>query len=232
MSIPKVIHYCWFGGNLKPELIQKCIASWRKFCPDWEIIEWNESNFDVNFCPYAEKAFKEKRWAFLTDAARLKIVYEHGGVYLDTDAELIRSIEPLMNGRAWFGYATATEIGTGLGFGAEPKHWFIQKLLDQYLKMSYDTDYDLCTRIDTLTFREYFPNFAGDQKIAQSYKGINIVNNIYAYEIHHYTGTWQTPLQRVESKVGAIMPGKLRDILKYVRRKIKCIKSIRRTRRK
>lgn len=77
--IPKVIHYCWFGGNPKPEIVEKCIASWRKFCPDWEIIEWNESNYDVEKTPFVKEAYKAKKWAFVSDFARLDVVYAAGG---------------------------------------------------------------------------------------------------------------------------------------------------------
>ncbi len=77
--IPKVIHYCWFGGNPKPDIIQQCIESWMKYCPDYEIIEWNESNFDVNCIPYTAQAYADKKWAFVSDYARLAIVYNYGG---------------------------------------------------------------------------------------------------------------------------------------------------------
>lgn len=77
--IPKIIHYCWFGGNEKPDIIKKCIESWKKFCPDWEIKEWNETNFDVNAVPYMKEAYEMKKWAFVSDIARLLIVYQSGG---------------------------------------------------------------------------------------------------------------------------------------------------------
>ena len=90
--IPKVIHYCWFGGNKKSRLIQKCIKSWKKYCPDFEIREWNEQNFDVHSHPYVAQAYEAKKRAFVSDYARHWILYEHGGVYLDTDVELILSL--------------------------------------------------------------------------------------------------------------------------------------------
>ena len=81
--IPKIIHYCWFGGNPKPEIIQKCMASWKQYCPDWEIREWNEENFDVSAMPYTQEAYEAKKWAFVSDVARLHAVYECGGIYMD-----------------------------------------------------------------------------------------------------------------------------------------------------
>ena len=90
--IPKVIHYCWFGGNPLPESAQKCIASWRKFLPDYEIKEWNESNFDVNAIPYTAQAYAAKKYAFVSDYARFSILYDNGGLYFDTDVEVIRRV--------------------------------------------------------------------------------------------------------------------------------------------
>ncbi len=81
-QIPKVIHYCWFGGGKKSELLERCIASWKKYCPDYEIIEWNESNCSLDFCKYAQRAYRKKRWGFVSDAVRCKIIYEHGGGYI------------------------------------------------------------------------------------------------------------------------------------------------------
>ena len=94
MSIPKVIHYCWFGKGEMPKIAQKCIKSWKKYCPDYEIVCWNETNYSLDKkCAYVQEAFEEKKWAFVSDYARLDIVYSYGGIYLDTDVELISSLE-------------------------------------------------------------------------------------------------------------------------------------------
>lgn len=95
--IPKIIHYCWFGGNPLPESAKKCIASWRKFLPDYEIKEWNESNFDVNSIAYTREAYKLKKYAYVSDYARLWILYNYGGLYFDTDVELIKSIDDIIS---------------------------------------------------------------------------------------------------------------------------------------
>lgn len=201
MSIPKIIHYCWFGGREKSELIEMCIASWHRYCPEWTIIEWNESNFDVGFCPYAANAYKQKRYGFLTDAARLKIIYENGGVYLDTDVELKKSMDELLENEAWFAYGTISEINTGSGFGATKGHPFIQKLLNQYLIRDKNMGFELCTRIDTEVFKKEFPGFAGNHDIAQEDNGVIIINDIWRYSIHHYTSTWMSPQQRIITKL-------------------------------
>ena len=94
--IPKKIHYCWFGGNPLPEDVKEYIASWRKYCPDYEIIEWNESNFDINCCAYVKEAYEAKKWAFVTDYVRLYALYHHGGIYMDTDVEVVKSLNDLL----------------------------------------------------------------------------------------------------------------------------------------
>ena len=99
--IPRKIHYCWFGRGEKPRLAQKCIASWKKYCPDYEIIEWNEDNFDVNRNAYTQMCYKEKKYAFLTDYLRLLIVEEQGGIYFDTDVEAVRSFDELLDNPAF-----------------------------------------------------------------------------------------------------------------------------------
>lgn len=117
--LPKTIHYCWFGNNEKPKLFYKCYKSWKRFCPDYEIIEWNESNIDISSCPlYVQQAFEEKKWAFVTDYIRLKIIYENGGIYLDTDVELLKPLDDLLVYNAYFGFEDEKHINTGLGFGA------------------------------------------------------------------------------------------------------------------
>ena len=101
--IPKTIHYCWFGRGKKSELILKCIDSWKKYCPEYEIIEWNEDNFDVDFCDYSHDALsRKKNGAFVSDIARLKVLYDNGGIYLDTDVELHSSLDNLLKYDAWF----------------------------------------------------------------------------------------------------------------------------------
>ena len=130
--IPRKIHYCWFGRGEKPRLAQKCIASWKKYCPDYEIIEWNEDNFDVNRNAYTQMCYKEKKYAFLTDYLRLLIVEEHGGIYFDTDVEAVRSFDELLDNPAFFGFENDRFVNTGEGFGAEPHNPAVQQMLAEY----------------------------------------------------------------------------------------------------
>lgn len=130
--IPKRIHYCWFGYGEKNKLVQKCIASWKKYCPDYEIIEWNESNFDVNKNAYMKMCYEQRKYAFLTDYVRLIVVEEYGGIYLDTDVELIRPIDELLENSAFFGFETHEYVNTGIGFGAELGNKIVVEMLREY----------------------------------------------------------------------------------------------------
>lgn len=130
--IPKTIHYCWFGGAPKPESVLKCIESWRKFCPDFEIVEWNESNYDVNKNKYMQQAYESRKWGFVPDYARLDIVYQYGGVYLDTDVELIRPINDLLKYKGFMGFERKEYIALGLGFGAEQNNDIIKEMMSLY----------------------------------------------------------------------------------------------------
>lgn len=130
--IPKTIHYCWFGRGEKPKLAQKCIASWKKFCPDYEIVEWNEDNFDVNRNGYTRMCYEQKKYAFLTDYVRLVVIAEHGGIYFDTDVELLRPLDQLLTHPSFFGFEDTEHINTGVGFGAEPDNPAVQAMLAEY----------------------------------------------------------------------------------------------------
>ena len=131
MKIPKKIHYCWFGRGVKSELIIKCMASWRKYMPDYEIIEWNEDNFSFDN-EYAREAYESKKYAFVSDYVRLKVIYEQGGIYLDTDVELIRNLEPLLQVGGFMGFERVNTVATGLGFAAPPKSPIVASLLSVY----------------------------------------------------------------------------------------------------
>lgn len=138
MSIPKIIHYCWFGYNPKPKLALKCIKSWKKYCPDYQIIEWNEENFDISSCPlYVRQAYEAKKWAFVTDYVRLKVVYDHGGIYLDTDVELKKKLDSLLQHDAYFGFENGIHIATGLGFGSVKGHDVLKEMMLDYETVSF-----------------------------------------------------------------------------------------------
>ena len=134
--IPKIIHYCWFGGNPLPELAKKCIASWKLYCPDYEIKEWNESNFDLNYCDYVREAYDSKNWAFVSDVARLYALVTEGGIYMDTDVEVIKPLDNLLKYHAVSGFETETTIPTGLIAG-EKENPMLKELLYEYKNIHF-----------------------------------------------------------------------------------------------
>lgn len=131
--IPKTIHYCWFGDNPLPKSAVKCINSWKKFFPNYEIKEWNESNFDVEAHTYTKYCYDTRRWAYLSDYVRLVIVERYGGIYFDTDVEVVRYPSELIKEcTAWFGFESENYINTGLGFAAEQHHPAVVEMLNEY----------------------------------------------------------------------------------------------------
>lgn len=202
--IPKKIHYCWFGGNPLPETVQRCINSWRKFCPDYEIIEWNESNYNVHKMPFISDAYTAKKYAFVSDYARLDIIYNEGGIYLDTDVELIRPLDALLSHSAFMGMELIGEVNTGLGFGAEKYHRFIGENRDVYLKETFNTS-NLVTCVELTTNLLVTKGLEKNNSI-QIIDGVTIYPIEYfcpynmetrktnltenTYSIHHYDATW------------------------------------------
>ena len=114
MAIPKVILYCWFGRGEKPELAKKCIESWKKYCPDYEFKEWNEDNFDIHSNKYVEQAYNARKFAFVTDYVRLYALYYEGGVYMDTDVEVLKPIDEFLKHKAFSSFENNNTIPTGL----------------------------------------------------------------------------------------------------------------------
>lgn len=152
--IPKIIHYCWFGGNEKNEMITKCMASWKKHCPDYEIIEWNESNYDVTKNSFMKKAYETKKWAFVSDYARIDVLYQYGGIYLDTDVELVSTLDPFLKYNFYAGFESSSFVSFGLGFGSIKGHSVLKGILNYYDNLKFpDSEFELsmvsCPRIQT-----------------------------------------------------------------------------------
>lgn len=151
--IPKVIHYCWFGGNPLPEDAKKCIASWKKHCPEYEIIEWNESNFDIHSNCYIKEAYEAKKYAFVTDYVRLFVMYEYGGVYMDTDVELVKNLDDFLKNQAFSGFESSNSIPTGI-MASEKNFKLFGDLLKYYENRHFinaDGSYDITTNTVTIT---------------------------------------------------------------------------------
>lgn len=138
--IQKKIHYCWFGGKELPELAKKCIASWEKYCPDYQIIRWDESNFDLDQIPYTRWCYDNGKWAFLSDYARLAVVAEQGGLYFDADVELVKSPDELLQFEAFYGFENDSSVNTGQGFGAQAQHPTLLAMCREYLTLKPDDE--------------------------------------------------------------------------------------------
>lgn len=208
--IPKIIHYCWFGKNPYPEIMKKCLSSWKKYCPEYEIKEWNESNFNINCNDYVREAYNAQKWAFVTDYARLDIIYNYGGIYLDIDVELIRSLDELLDNKCFLGLETTGKINTGLGFGAEAKNPIIMKLLNEYhnkhFKLGNDVfDMTPCPIRNTKPLYEIgYEVSNGVWKINEvaiyppeyfcplDYNTLELKVTENTYSIHHFNASWLT----------------------------------------
>ena len=213
--IPKTIHYCWFGRNPKPKLAEKCIRSWKKYCPDYEIIEWNEDNFNLSTAPlYVRQAYEAKKWAFVTDYVRLKLVYDYGGIYMDTDVELLKNLDFLLPNYAYFGFEYSSFVNTGLGFGAVKGLPILKEMMDDYEDIPFvlpggDYDETMCIHRNFNVFLRHGLIQKDTRQILE--EGILILPSTYlcpkAYNdlrrkkaketisIHWYAASWLTKEQ-------------------------------------
>ncbi len=220
--IPKIIHYCWFGGNPLPELAQKCLASWEACLPGYEIRRWDESNFDLNVCPYVQEAYEAKKWAFVSDYARFWILYHFGGLYFDTDVELIRNPEDIVARGPFMGSENAHNVSglhrgvnPGLGLGAEPGMAFYGEMLERYESLHFRMPDGSPNPLTVV-------NYTTELMVRHGYRGEDRVENVdrilvyppayfcplnYAsgkltvtpetVSIHHYCASWHSGLEKL-----------------------------------
>ena len=219
--IPKVIHYCWFGKGQLPKLAQNCLDSWKKYCPDYEIICLNEYNYDVTKNKYMLDAYNAKKWGFVPDYARLDIIYRFGGIYLDTDVELIKPLDELLSDNKGFaGVEIPGQIALGLGFGAEKNNPIIKLMLDHYEKLNfYNADGSMnlipSPLLQTQLLKEHGLNEANSLQVIENCFSIfpkdyfnpynfengkiEITSNTFS--IHHYAGSWVTKRNKSNTRV-------------------------------
>ncbi len=206
--IPKIIHYCWFGRNPLPELALRCIESWKKYLPDYEIKEWNEDNYDVHKIPYISEAYNAKKYAFVSDYARFDILYEYGGIYFDTDVEVIKDLTLIIEQGAFAGVERAGELNAGLGIGSPAAMDIFKEVLDSYQEehfVNQDGSLNLKTVVTRVSEIFYKYGFVKEDKI-QDVAGVRVYPTEYfcpksyftgklnitenSYTIHHYDGSW------------------------------------------
>lgn len=223
--IPKTIHYCWFGKNELPEEYKKYIETWKRCCPDFKIIEWNEENFDVNENKFCREAYRNKKWAFVSDYARLKIIYDNGGIYLDTDVELIKDLSSLIQeGIGFIGFQNYELVATGLGFAAEKHNTCLKTMLNMYGECCFGDDLKqiTCPILNTVALKKCGLKTGKKYKnVIQVLDGMKVYPESYfnplnmdtgkckisenTYSIHHYFSSWTNDTTN-----------KLRKIKKYV----------------
>lgn len=235
-SIPRIIHYCWFGGKPLPRSAKKCIRSWKKYFPDYEIKEWNETNFDINCCQYVKEAYAEKKYAFVSDVARFMILYEYGGVYFDTDVEVIKSFDDILCRGGFMAVQNIDQVNPGLGIAAAPRLALYKELIDRYKSRSFLEDIEC---LNNKTIVEYTTEFLKEcglksfneiQQIAEIYvypkeyfNPTNMVTRVVeisdeTHSIHHYTASWMTLYERFVRRLSKIIGHKQTQRLVCVKR--------------
>lgn len=209
-TIPKVIHYFWIGGKPIPESNLRCIESWKKYCPDYKIVRHDETNYDFSKNKYMREAYEHKKWGFVTDFARLDVIYNEGGIYLDTDVEVVKSLDPLLEYEAFMGFEDSLLVNTGIGFGAKKKQKGIEKLLKIYDSLEFvreDGELNITPTPNTATEMLEKNGLVRENK-RQNVLGIEILPTEYlcpksfetgkikktknTYSIHHYDMSWVT----------------------------------------
>lgn len=219
-SIPKVIHYCWFGGKSLSKKAIKCIDSWKEYFPEYEIKEWNETNYDVHKIPYIDQAYNAKKYAFVSDYARFDILYQYGGIYFDTDVEVLKSFEDIIIEGPFMGCEidgninSSIMVAAGLGLASYPGHRIYKEIIDIYNSQTFieqDGSYNLetvVTRITNILKKHGLKNNNRIQKIEgitiypKEYfnpyndllRKLDIKNNTHS--IHWYSATWQSPTSK------------------------------------
>ena len=216
--IPKVIHYCWFGRGRKAKLVKKCIKSWKKYLPDYKIIEWNEDNFDINSNEYVKEAYEAKKYAFVSDYVRFYVLYNYGGLYMDTDVEVIKNLDVFLTDDGFMGFEDELNVAPGLIVGAKKNNKIIKEILDNYRDRKFileDGNYNLITVVKYTTNILSKYGLVGNNKL-QRVSGITIYPKTYfcpltfnskksdfsnnTYTIHHFAASWHSKEDRKKLK--------------------------------
>lgn len=233
--IPKVIHYCWFGRGQMPKLALKCIESWKKYCPDYEIKEWNEDNFDLDLYPYVREAYDARKFAFVTDVVRLYALYHEGGIYMDTDVEVIKPLDSLLEYDAVSGFESPTQIPTGL-MASRDGHPLFKELLDEYNGIHFvcpDGTLDITTNVirisntcckyglrlnNTLQTVRGFTLLPKDYLCPIEHEGHRLRLTENTLCIHHFAGSWVTGKALWKKRVARLLGSNLTTLIIRIKR--------------
>lgn len=216
MSIPKKIHYCWFGRGEKPELVKKCMESWKKFCPDYKIIEWNEDNIDISANQYAKEAYEKKKYAFVADYARLYVLYNEGGIYMDTDVEVLKPLDKFLEEKAFSGFENNNKLTTGIIAAEKHNEWIgdLFHIYDDLKFLDAKGEMDLTTNVERVTKVTHEKYGLEEKSCYQNLKdgtvvfypseyfspkdwftgNINVKEN--SYTIHHFSASWHSEKEK------------------------------------
>lgn len=236
--IPKIIHYCWFGHGKLPELAVKCIDSWKKFLPDYEIKEWNEDNFDLNFSPFVKEAYECRKFAFVSDVARLYALYTDGGIYMDTDVEVLKPLDVFLKHNAFSGFENNNCVPTGI-MGSEKNSVWARENLDYYKNRHFikpDGSWDTTTNVTIITnymlsrglkpinkyqeFRGLITMYPNDFFCPKDHATGKIHLTENTYTIHHFSGSWKPWYAKMELRICNIFGIRYRDFLyRHIARK-------------
>ena len=231
--IPKVIHYCWFGHGKMPKLAERCISSWKKYCSDYEIKEWNEDNFDLDMYPYVREAYDNKKYAFVTDVVRLYALYTEGGIYMDTDVEVIKSLDRFLVHNAFSGFQDVDSIPTGIMASEKGGRWAKDNLTYYEGKhfVRSDGSLNLQTNVDTIMelMKPYGFKFDNTYQNIDNYITfypkeyfcpIEHVNDIKltdnTYTIHYFAGSWLPWREKIKKKIIRLLGKNLWNVIKGV----------------
>ena len=236
MAIEKIIHYCWFGPNATPDMEQQCIASWKQILPEYQIMFWNEQNFDINSVDYIREAYNNKKYAFVSDYVRMYALYHFGGIYFDTDVEVLKPLDDFLNDAAFIGFENRTMVGTGI-IGAEKNSVLFQRMLDYYNAHHFideNGNIDTTTNVQIISklLREYgFEPKNSEQQLAcihiyerdifcpkKMEDGTFAVTN-RSVTIHRFAGSWLTEREKKRG-TNLIWRNIMRPLLKSIRTSI------------
>ncbi|GAB3993232.1 glycosyltransferase [Spirosoma daeguense] len=235
--IPKVIHYCWFGRGAMPAMAYKCLDSWKKFLPDYELQLWNEDTFDISSVRYVREAHEARKFAFVTDYVRLYALYNFGGIYMDLDVEILKNLDNLLHLPAFSGFESDTEVPTGIMASEQYNEW-AKEQLDYYTGRPFrlpDGTYDITTNVAIISdimaengfilknsyqvYKNVIHIFPKDYFCPKSHSGIiTLTDNTYC--IHHFEGSWQPKRIKLKKYIFRnILGPKISDFLVRIKRR-------------